>query len=77
MNIWRKLQNQPRILKMPHNSPGIITETDPTLSEIAEQSLSRTTQFQPRFALIFDCFEHQFGPKLKPNDKAQIPIDIK
>ena len=62
---------------MLQNSPEKITEADPKLSEIAEQSLSRTEQFQPRFALIFDCFEHKFGPKLKPNDKAQIPIDIK
>ena len=35
------------------------------------------SSFQARFLLVFWIFWPQFGPKLKPNDQAQVSIDIK
>ena len=67
LDIWQKLQKRPRILKTLQNSPGKITEADPKLSDIAEQSLRELQNFRLVFCWFFWLFWHQFGPKLKPN----------
>ena len=46
LDIWRKLQKRPSILKTLQNSPEKITEADPNLSDIAEQSLRELQNFR-------------------------------
>ena len=75
LSIWRKLQNRPRILKMLQNSPAKITESDPKLSDFADQSLSRTATYQLGFYWFFDYFDTNLDP-IEAQSLTQLPFDI-
>ena len=75
LDIWQKLQKRPRILKTLQNSPGKITEADPKLSEIAEQSLRELQNSR----LVFADFLTILTPiwtQIEAQSLTQLPFDI-
>ena len=74
LSIWRKLQNRPRILKMLQNSPAKITESDPKLSDFADQSLSRTDMSSFGFLWFLALWSTNLDPNSTPNIRPKSPI---
>ena len=75
LDIWQKLQKWPRILKTLQNSPGQITEADPKLSAIVDQSLCELQNS----SLVFADFLTILTPiwtQIEAQSLTQLPFDI-